>query len=374
MAGLYLHVPFCKQACYYCDFHFSVNAQRQHDMVEAMCRELRLQAGYLGGETLETVYFGGGTPSLLTPAQLEQLLAQARALHPIAPEAEITLEANPDDLSPNALEQWRGAGINRLSIGIQSFHDPHLRFMNRAHSASEAARCVAEAQAAGFANISIDLIYGIPAPDHRVWKADLAQALGLGVQHLSAYCLTIEPDTVFGRWAKQGKLPPIDDDFAAVQFEMLLQALDVAGFEQYEISNACLPGFESRHNSSYWRGVPYLGIGPSAHSFNGHSRQWNVAHNQRYIKALEQDELPFEEEHLDREAQINDYLLTSLRTKWGTDLGHLRRRWGFDLERERAQALRQCLEAGHAERLGDVLRLTRAGKLLADHITAQLMA
>ena len=372
MPGLYLHVPFCKQACHYCDFHFSTSLALKPQLLRAMARELALRQGYVTGP-FDTVYLGGGTPSLLTGAELAQLFEAIEENYGIAPGAEITLEANPDDLTPARLAELAASPVNRLSIGLQSFHEPHLRLMNRAHTAQESAAAVRAAQAAGFENISVDVIYGVPAPDHGIWRSDLDALLALDVPHVSAYALTIEPDTAFGRRLKKGTFAPPPDEFVARQFELLLDALDGAGYEQYEISNFCRPGRESRHNSSYWCGVPYLGIGPSAHSFDGGSRQYTVANNPQYVAAvLERGEVPATVEHLSQLDQANEYLLTTLRTSRGTDLAHLRDALGLDLPAARAAYLASLVAQGMATVQGEVLRLTDAGKLLADHITLEL--
>lgn len=372
MSGIYLHIPFCKKACHYCDFHFSTSMALKTDLVQAMVRELELRQNYLQGQEVSTIYFGGGTPSLLTQQELQLLLATIRRLFIVSEDAEITLEANPDDLTPLKLQELKGAGINRLSIGLQSFHEPHLQLMNRAHTATESLQCVKEAQAAGFQNITVDLIYGVPAPDHNVWQQDLDTLFALGIQHVSCYALTIEPDTAFGRWSKKGKFKPAEDEFTAQQFELLLQQMQQQGYIQYEISNFCQPGHESRHNSNYWRGVHYLGVGPSAHSFNGSSRQYNVAHNKKYIDALQQGQVPFELEELSLADQANDYLLTTLRTVWGCDLGKMRQAYNYDLQQTHAAYLRelQQRELAHVEQ--EVLYLTDKGKLLADQITLEL--
>jgi len=341
--------------------------------VQAIARELELRQGYLQGQPVHTIYFGGGTPSLLNLQELQLLLATARHLFKVSEDAEITLEANPDDLKPAKLAELHAAGINRLSIGLQSFHGPHLALMNRAHTAAESLACVQDAQAAGFDNITVDLIYGIPAPDHHIWQQDLDTLFSLGVQHVSCYALTIEPDTALGRWSTKGKFKPAEDEFTAQQFEMLLAQMQQQGFVQYEISNFCQPGYESRHNSSYWQGVHYLGVGPSAHSFNGTSRQYNVAHNKKYIDALQQDCVPFEKEELTLADQANDYLLTSLRTIWGCDLKKMREDYHYDLAATH-QAYLQELQAKALARAQDqVLYLTDKGKLLADQITQDLM-
>ena len=375
---LYLHIPFCKQACHYCDFHFSTNQALKPALVEALRTELTLQKDYLPTRQLDTIYFGGGTPSLLTEPELAAILETIHAHFTVAPDAEITLEANPDDLRPAYL-RWLRAYVNRLSIGIQSFHEPHLRFMNRAHTAPEAQQCVRLAQEAGFDNLTIDLIYGVPSGgvssgggDHALWERDLAMALTLGVPHISSYNLTIEPATAFGRWQQKGRLAVPDDAFAAEEFELLVRTLTAHGYEQYEISNFARPGHEARHNSSYWKRRPYLGVGPSAHSYNGHSRQYNVANNALYIKALGRGEVPATVEILSPADQVNEYLLTGLRTRWGCQLSELERLAGGGFLRRSEKMLATHERRGWLVRADNQLRLTEAGKLFADRIASDL--
>jgi oxygen-independent coproporphyrinogen-3 oxidase len=377
MPGLYLHIPFCKQACHYCDFHFSTSMGLKGQFVEALVKEMALRQTYLPDPSapLETIYFGGGTPSLLTAEELGQIFSAIQANFQVAPHAEITLEANPDDLTAEKLAVLAASPVNRLSIGLQSFHEPHLRLMNRAHSALESGQAVRQAQAAGFKNISVDLIYGVPAVGHAIWEEDLAQLFALNVPHVSAYALAIEPDTAFGRRLKKGTFVAPPEEFVAQQFEILLAQLRAHGYEQYEISNFCQPGRESRHNSNYWRGVPYLGLGPSAHSFDGRSRQYAVANNPQYVAAvLERGEVPATTEHLSPLDQANEYLLTTLRTSRGCDLRYLRDALGLNLLADRAEYLNSLLAQDMATLDNDVLRLTDAGKLLADHITLELFA
>lgn len=373
MSGIYLHIPFCKQACHYCDFHFSTSMGHKEATIQAIARELELRREYLQEQEVRTIYFGGGTPSLLTQAELYLLLQTIKGLFKVSEDAEITLEANPDDLSPEKLQELRAAGINRLSIGLQSFHEPHLRLMNRAHNATESLQCVRDAQTAGFDNITVDLIYGIPAPDHSIWLEDLKTLFALNVQHVSCYALTIEPDTALGRWSKKGTFKPSEDEFTAQQFEILLGQMKAHGYVQYEVSNFSKPGHESKHNSNYWRGVHYLGVGPSAHSFNGHSRQYNVANNRKYTAALADGAIPAEVEELTPADQANDYLLTTLRTIWGCDLNVMRDRYSYDVQSQHQLYLSQLYEKGLAWTEADVLYLTDKGKLLADQITLDLM-
>ncbi len=377
MSGLYLHIPFCRQACHYCDFHFSTSLARKPAVLAALGQELELRAGYFGAgaSPLASLYFGGGTPSLLTADELNHLFERIQRLYGWEADAEITLEANPDDLTPAWLAALRGTPVNRLSIGIQSFHEPHLRLMNRAHSATEALACVRHAQDAGFSNLSIDLIYGIPASDHSIWQRDLEFALGLAAPHVSAYALTIEPRTALGRWTEKGRFKPSTDDFTAQQFEQLTRTLVAAGYAHYEISNFAQVGFEARHNSAYWQGVPYIGIGPSAHSFDGFAtRQANISSNAAYIAALDQAEVPATVEHLSPRDRANEYLLTTLRTSRGADLRYLRDHLGRDLRRTHATVLADLVARGlatldEADNDSCALQLTSAGRLLADDIT-----
>lgn len=372
MSGIYLHIPFCKQACHYCDFHFSTNIARKREMIGAIAKELALRKNYLSDDQINTIYFGGGTPSLMTEAELAELMGTIARECTLAPDAEVTLEANPDDISEEKLAIWKQHGINRLSIGIQSFHDPHLSYLHRAHDAAHAKGCVQVAQQAGFQNLTIDLIYGIPADSHTIWERDVAEALALGVPHISAYCLTIEPQTVFGNWLKKKKIRAVDDDFAATQFDHLVERLSRAGLEQYEVSNFARSGWHSRHNSAYWFQVSYLGVGPGAHSYNRQSRQANVSNNALYIKAIAQGQIPAEVEMLGREDHINEYLLTTLRTKWGTDLAWLKEHHGYDLVQEKSEAIARFQRAKWLYQEEGRLFLTQAGKLLADTITGEL--
>jgi oxygen-independent coproporphyrinogen III oxidase len=373
LSGIYLHIPFCRQACHYCDFHFSTRLSHQRPIVEAIAAEIGLQKNYLPPEPLQTVYFGGGTPSLLSQAELDLVFNALHQHFSLQTNCEITLEANPDDLTAEKIRQLRQTPISRLSIGIQSFHEPHLRFMNRSHTAWQAENCVKTAQDAGFENISADLIYAIPAETHRIWESDLEQTATLKIPHISAYCLTIEPKTVFGKWTSQGKLPPADESFAARQFETGVDFLEKQGLEQYEISSFALPGRYSRHNSSYWFGKPYLGVGPSAHSFNGISRQWNVANNALYLKNIQAGKLDFTLENLSLTDRINEMLLTRLRTKWGVELAEIQTLSEGKFLTENKFQLEKLESHDLIFMENNCLKLTKTGKLLADKITAALM-
>jgi oxygen-independent coproporphyrinogen-3 oxidase len=373
---LYIHIPFCRQACHYCDFHFSTNLNHKSTLVDALCVEMGLQKNYLPTNVLETIYFGGGTPSLLTELELRQIFRQIQAQFTVSSSAEITLEANPDDLTPETLAMLRRY-VNRLSIGIQTFDEATLRWMNRAHTATEAETCVRLAREAGFDNLSVDLIYGIPKRPESLWTADLQKVLRLNVPHISAYALTIEPNTAFGRWEKTGKLPPADENLAAEQFEELTTALTGDGdassyYEHYEISNFAKPGHYARHNTAYWQRRPYLGIGPSAHSYNGHSRQYNIANNRRYIAEISRRMLPTYLETLTTADQVNEYLLTGLRTQWGCSIAELNSLLGDDFAQVQAHYLMTLYASGWLVRTDDRLQLTKAGKLFADRVAATL--
>jgi len=371
MAGIYIHIPFCKQACYYCDFHFSTNQSVKTALVEGISKELMLQKNYLEGEPIHTIYLGGGTPSLLNTLELSLILDTIRSTQTVI-SPEITLEANPDDLTLIKLEELLQVGVNRLSIGIQSFHPTQLTFLHRAHDATTALTSVHHARKVGFKNISIDLIYAIPDESETMWLEDIQQALELKPEHLSCYSLTIEDKTVFGRWSAAGKLKSVEDEIGARHLEMLMNELVRAGYEHYEISNFALPGFYSKHNSSYWKQEKYLGVGPSAHSFNGMSRQFNIANNHLYVKALQQGTVPFEREELSPENKINEYILTTLRTSWGTDLQKLRKEFGHDMLTKNTDYLSEIIYNDLATLEADVLRLTQKGKLLADKISSDL--
>ncbi|MEM1120184.1 MAG: radical SAM family heme chaperone HemW [Bacteroidota bacterium] len=371
LAGLYLHIPFCKKACHYCNFHFSTSLRQKDEMVQAILTELDLQKDYLQNQPLNSIYFGGGTPSLLTVEELQLIFDKVKALHQIDERAEITLEANPDDLTIEKLTELAATPINRLSIGIQSFFEEDLKFMNRAHDAKEAKKCIENAQKVGFHNLTIDLIYGAPTTAHEAWRANIDTALNFDIPHISCYCLTVEPNTALDHFVKKGKAQPVDEEHAAQQFEILMQTLKANGYEHYEISNFAKPNCHARHNSNYWLGAHYLGIGPSAHSFNGYSRQWNVAHNTRYIKALRQGDLAFDKEVLTQEQQYNEYILTALRTKWGCDLEKIEH-WGPKIAQHFQKTSAPYLSKNLIQQKNDIFTLTDEGKLLADRIAMEL--
>jgi oxygen-independent coproporphyrinogen-3 oxidase len=371
MAGIYIHIPFCKKACHYCNFHFSTTRQRMPEMIEAIGKEAELRKNYLS-ENIETIYFGGGTPSLMSSFELEGLIRNLHKLFVVAKNAEITLEANPDDITEERLIEWKTAGITRLSIGIQSFFEEDLQWMNRAHTADQAKQCIELAQKHGFHNITIDLIYGTPGLTDTKWEQNIDTALSLQIPHLSCYALTVEPKTALSKMIATHQSEDVDMDTQARHFTLLTERLSTAGFEHYEISNFALPGFRSRHNSSYWQGKHYLGLGPSAHSFNGKSRQWNVANNSLYLTAIEKNEIPFEKEILTLTQQLNEYLMTSLRTIEGISLTKVGRAWGVEKATHVLEAAQKHIDLNHLVLDDHILRLSKEGKFLADGIASDL--
>lgn len=374
MAGIYIHIPFCKQACHYCDFHFSTNTSNRHQLVKAIGTELTLQKTYLEGERINTIYFGGGTPSLLTWAELSSLFEILSSQYEIAPNAEITLEANPDDLTTEKIKDLKSAGVNRLSIGIQSFNDVVLKFLNRAHNSALAFESFRNARDHGFTNISIDLMYNIPGQDFNGWKESIGYALALNPEHISCYALTIEDKTAFGKWVAKKILTPLDNDSAATELTFLVEELEKAGFQQYEVSNFSKPGYISKHNSSYWRGHKYLGIGPSAHSYNGQTRQFNINSNATYARAIESGVVPATIEVLTRNDKINDWILTTLRTSWGTDLNKLKQEYEYDLLKNHGDYVQRLIDHNYASLTSESLILTKSGRLLADKIASDLFS
>jgi oxygen-independent coproporphyrinogen-3 oxidase len=342
--------------------------------IPALLKEMEARRDYIRGETVGTVYFGGGTPSLLEPDELNAILQELNAVFTVEPGAEITLEANPDDINSERLTAWKTAGINRLSIGVQSFFEEDLRWMNRAHDARQALECIPMAQSAGLTDLSIDLIYGGPGlPDDR-WQQNVQQAIGLGVAHLSCYALTVEPRTVLNNLIRRHQMPDVDQEDQARQFLLLMKWMHDAGYEHYEISNFSLPGHRSRHNSSYWQGKPYLGMGPSAHSFNGVSRQWNVANNAAYSAALLEGRGHWiaDREELTAVQQLNEYIMISLRTAEGSSFRTVEERFGVRCAEELWQRAERYMQAGKIIVSSSVLQLSREGKLLADGIAADL--
>lgn len=371
MAGLYIHIPFCKQKCSYCDFHFSTTFHKYRtEMILAMCSEMDRTKDYLEKEPLESIYFGGGTPSLLTEQEIQKILETAHEHFEVLPNAEITLEANPDDITPDSVVAWMNAGINRLSIGLQSFREKDLAWMNRAHTADEALNCVKQAQDQGISNISVDLIYGLPDLSLKEWEQHIERVISMGIQHVSAYCLTVEEKTALHKLVQTHTLIPAGEDEQSDQFLLLSDKLKKAGFMHYEISNFGRPGFEAVHNANYWKGKKYLGIGPSAHSFNGTSRRWNLANNTQYIKRIEGNETWFEEEHLTQKDQWNELILTGLRTSYGVNLDQLKKI--HPLTPEFLQNTNKFAELNWLQITHQQMILTDEGRLKADHIASEL--
>jgi len=371
MSGIYIHIPFCKQACHYCDFHFSTSLKKKDELINALCQELELRKGEFKNSSVETIYFGGGTPSLLTNDELQFIIDSVYKNYKVSDHPEITLEANPDDLSKERIIALSKSPINRLSIGIQSFFEADLKLMNRAHNANEAKSCLEEATK-HFDNISLDLIYGIPGASNVQWLANIEMALSFGVPHISSYALTVEPKTALASFIKKGIIDNVDDEQAHEQFHMLKDKLEASGFVHYELSNFGKDGYFSKNNSAYWQGKSYLGIGPSAHSFNGKQRGWNVKNNSKYINAIAQHELPIEIETLTQTDQYNEYIMTGLRTIWGVSFRKVEEDFGlvfkdYLIEQSEVFINQQLLyiDDGH-------LRVTKKGQFLCDGIASEL--
>jgi oxygen-independent coproporphyrinogen-3 oxidase len=367
MAGIYVHIPFCRQACFYCNFHFVTSLTYKNELLNALLRETEMQKDFLEGETIETIYFGGGTPSILHISDLELQLDKIRSLFTIQEGSEITIEANPDDITKEKLIGWKKIGINRLSIGVQSFFDDDLQWMNRAHSAKQAIDNLSLATE-HFENITIDLIYGTPGLTDDKWKQNVEKAFAYNIPHLSCYALTVEPKTPLQKMINEKKMENVNPDRQSSQFLLLMQWMQDAGYEHYEISNFSKPGFRSRHNSAYWEGRKYLGLGPAAHSFNGESRQWNISNNNNYIESIRRGILPIEKEILSPVQQLNEYIMTSLRTIEGLDLKKISENKKHELINES----KKFIERGLIKEKNECLILTKEGKLLADGIAADL--
>lgn len=373
MAGIYFHIPFCKQRCTYCDFYKSTKTDFIIDFVKAVKLELWLRRDYLGDQQIETIYFGGGTPSLLSPKQIEGLLNACKGLFSVNHDAEITLEANPDDLNSEYLFGIKNAGINRLSIGIQSFSDSDLQFMGRRHNSAQAIKAVADAQEAGFDNISVDLIYGIPNMKFEQWQANLQQVSDLKVQHLSAYHLTYHKGTKLWKALRHNEIAEIDEDESVKQFTELVTQTKEHGFVQYEISNFAKNGLISKHNTSYWQQSKYLGLGPSAHSYNQISRQWNISSVKLYLDAINKRQIPAETEVLSLNDCYNDYIITSLRTVWGIDTDIVERDFGVILFSELLEKSKKYIQSGHLLHTNNIIKLEQKGIFISDAIMADLM-
>ncbi|MFI5170848.1 MAG: radical SAM family heme chaperone HemW [Chitinophagales bacterium] len=371
-AGIYIHIPFCKQACHYCNFHFSTSLGLKEAFIKSLIKELETRKNYLGSDSVQSIYFGGGTPSLLSDLETGIILDTIYKNFSVTENAEITLEANPDDISLQKLKELKTAGINRLSIGIQSFHDRDLLLMNRAHNAMEAVKCLQNSFDAGFDNITADLIYGIPGLTQQEWEMNIKTLLSYPVEHISCYALTIEPKTVMQHMIQTKKMSPPDEERTVEQFNLLVDLITENKFEHYEISNFARNKKYSIHNSSYWFGNKYLGAGPSAHSFNGITRQWNVSNNAIYINSIDNNELAFEIETLTPAQKMNERIMTSLRTMWGFDLDNFILEFGHDnLVKLRKEATKY-FELNYLEEKNKHMMITKAGKFISDKIISDL--
>ena len=373
MAGLYIHVPFCEKRCLYCDFFSNTDMKFKQPYIKTLVREMELRKEYLKGEPIETIYFGGGTPSQLQTEDFDALFNAIHKHFDLSRCKEVTLEGNPDDLTADYIASLRSFPFNRISMGIQSFHEEDLRFLNRRHDRTQAIRAVADCQDAGYSNISIDLIYGLPGQTLEQWQDNLRQALQLNVPHLSAYHLIYEEGTALYRLLETGKIKTIPEELSVTLFSTLIDTLTQAGYLHYEISNFARPGLFSKHNSSYWNGTHYLGLGPSAHSYNGDDREWNVASLPIYIKGIEQDLPDLEKEELNLATRYNDYVITRLRTMWGLDLLEVKELFGEKMQRYCSKQAEQHLKQGVLSLSGQKLTLTREGIFISDGIMSDLL-
>jgi oxygen-independent coproporphyrinogen-3 oxidase len=373
MAGIYIHIPFCKKLCYYCDFYHVILHDDNSAFINALKKESEIRARYLAGNTISTIYLGGGTPSVFTVKELDSILDHLRKTFVIEAENEITVEINPDDADQDYLKDLRETGVNRISIGVQSWRDEDLKMMNRRHTAIQAYDALENSIKAGYENISIDLIYGIPGMGLTNWAANLDKALSFDIKHLSAYHLTIEQGTVFGKMKVKGSLKEIDEDESTAEFNLLIDKTQSAGFMNYEISNFGKPGYFSIHNTNYWKQVPYMGLGPSAHSFNGYSRQWNIRDLKKYIKSIESGRLLIEKEELDIKTKFNEYVMTSLRTMWGMDLEYVEKifeKEGYDYV---VNLSGKFINYGLMKQDNKNLILTNQGKMISDNIISEFI-
>ena len=371
MSGIYIHIPFCKQACHYCDFHFSTSMKKKDEMVLALAKEIQMRKKEFENEIVETIYFGGGTPSRLTIADLKLQLYSIYKNYKVAENPEITLEANPDDLSKDYLTELSKIGINRLSIGIQSFFEDDLQLMNRAHNSAEARKCL-EIATQYFDNISLDLIYGIPGMSNEKWKKNIETALSFGIPHISSYALTVEPKTALNKLIQTGKIAKPNDEVAEAHFQILVETLEANNFVHYELSNFGKENYFSKNNSAYWLGKKYIGIGPSAHSYDGISRSWNVSNNAIYLKSLAENKLPNEIEILSKSDRYNEYIMTGLRTIWGVSLDRIADEFGADYSRYLQKQSQKFIDDGFLFIENKILKPTKKGKFLTDGIASDL--
>ena len=370
MAGIYIHIPFCKTRCIYCDFYSTTRSELKSQYIRALCRERK---EYLKGEAVETIYFGGGTPSQLSEEDFKEVFKTIEQVYGMREATEITLEANPDDLTEEYIGMLHTLPFNRISMGIQTFDDATLQLLNRRHNATQAIEAVKHCRQAGFQNISIDLIYGLPGETEQRWAQDLQQAVSLDVEHISAYHLIYEEGTPLYKMLQQHSVSQVDEDSSLNFFSTLIDTLSAAGYEHYEISNFCKPEMYSRHNTSYWQGIPYLGCGPSAHSFDGDSREWNVASLNQYLSSIEQGQRQHETEQLNTQTRYNEYIITGLRTMWGISTEELKKKFGDRLWKYCLEQASSYLENGKLELHNDRLKLTREGIFISDGIMSDLL-
>ncbi|RVT78526.1 radical SAM family heme chaperone HemW [Flavobacterium sufflavum] len=371
MSGIYIHIPFCKQACHYCDFHFSTSMKKKDEMVLALAKEIQLRKNEFAQETVETIYFGGGTPSVLQTADLRFLIDEVFKNYKVIENPEITIEANPDDLSKERIIELSKTPINRLSIGIQSFFEDDLKMMNRAHNSAEAKKCL-EVATKYFDNISLDLIYGIPGMSDERWKKNIETALSFGIPHISSYALTVEPKTALNKLIQAGKIAEPKDEVASAHFMILVETLEANGFIHYELSNFGKPDYFSKNNSAYWLGKKYIGIGPSAHSYDGVSRSWNVANNTLYLKSIQENKLPNETEILSVVDRYNEYIMTGLRTIWGVSLDRIQAEFGQNYSDYLLKQTQKYLNDDLLFVESNILKPTKKGKFLTDGIASDL--
>ncbi|SDR73138.1 oxygen-independent coproporphyrinogen-3 oxidase [Gillisia sp. Hel1_33_143] len=369
--GIYIHIPFCKQACHYCDFHFSTSVKKKEELIQMICKEILLRKDEITQELVQTIYFGGGTPSLLSELELKQLLTTIEDNFEVSSTVEITLEANPDDLTADKVKELKLAGVNRLSIGVQSFFEEDLQLMNRAHNANEALTSIKLAKQY-FDNISIDLIYGMPEMSVERWEENIDIALSLDLPHFSCYALTVEPNTALKKFIDKGKIEPVDDEVASIHFDLLTNKLKSAGFVQYEFSNYGKPGYFSQNNTAYWMGKTYMGVGPSAHSFNGNQRKWNINNNSLYINAIENDKIPAQKEELSLTDRYNEYVMTRLRTMWGISLEEVKKDFGTNYKKYLLEQSVNLIKEGLLILENESLKVSDKGKFLSDGISSEL--
>ena len=373
MAGIYIHIPFCRQACNYCNFHFSVSLKNKEVLINALIKEIETENNFIKEQDIETIYIGGGTPSLLNEYELEIIFKVLKKKYLINNDVEITLEANPDDVNENTLEIWKRNGINRLSVGLQSFNEEELKWMNRAHNATQSLKCLDDIRHAGFTNFSVDLIYGSPLQTNDDLQKNFDIIAKRNVPHISCYALTVEPGTLLNKNINAKKTAPVSSDKQAEQFYLLLKMMEKEGYEQYEISNFCKFGYKSKHNSSYWQGVPYFGFGPSAHSFNGFDkRRWNISNNILYIQSLEKNIIPYEEETLTNVQRLNEYIMTALRTSLGINMNYVIQHFGEKNKKQLLNAAQKFIFSGRLILQNENLQLTKEGKFFADGIAGDL--